>query len=157
MQDPEEFLPSETDSTNDAESYQDIVETTDPNLQGDTEFRKIVAHFWKDGILFLKAQYIDTIQGSHFINTPFAKLRRDEPVPCAKYIREYVVESRRGNRPLNDWALKVIRQHSNIIRRMQRINPTWRSTRESENTNLLRHSIVRKLSRNRRQFLKKNK
>jgi len=88
-------------------------------LQGDTEFRKIVAHFWKDGILFLKAQYIDTIQGSQFINTPFAKLRRDEPVPCAKYVREYVAEFRRGNRPLNDWALKLIRQHSNIIRRMQ--------------------------------------
>ena len=29
MQDPEEFLPLEPDSTNDAESYQDIVETTD--------------------------------------------------------------------------------------------------------------------------------
>ena len=87
MQDSEEFLPSEIDSTNDAESYQDIVETTDPNLQGATEFRKIVAHFWKDGTLFLKAQYIDTIQGSQIINTFFAKLRRDEPVPCAKYIR----------------------------------------------------------------------
>ena len=87
IQDPEEFLPSETDSTNDAEFYQDIVETTDPKLQGDTEFRKIVAHFWKDGTLFLKAQYIDTIQGSQIINTFFAKLRRDEPIPCAKYIR----------------------------------------------------------------------
>ena len=94
------------DATNDAESYQDIVKTTDPNLQGDTDFRKILSHFWRDGTLYLKAQYIDTIQGSLVINTPFAKLRQDESVPCAKYICEYVLESRRGNRPLNDWAIK---------------------------------------------------
>ena len=72
-------LPFDTEASNNTDSYHDIVETTNHNLQSEITFRKIVDHFWRDGMFMTKAQYEDTIQGSLVISTPFAKIRRDEP------------------------------------------------------------------------------
>ena len=72
------------------------------------------------------------------IDTPFKKLKMDELLACAKYIREYIPEQRRGDRPLNDWANETFKQHTQITRRMVQINPTWTSPNETDTTRLAR-------------------
>ena len=67
-------------------------------------FRKILEHTWNNGTLIMKAQYTDSIHGMFEIDTPSKKLKMDKPLACAKYIREYNTEQRRGDRPLNEWA-----------------------------------------------------
>ena len=44
MNDPEEQLPEELNSSNNAESHQALIEFTNPNLEGDCTFRKILNH-----------------------------------------------------------------------------------------------------------------
>jgi len=72
-------------------------------------FRLIQSHSFENDILFLQVKYFHAIQGKIEVNIPFNDLRLDEPVPCAKYIREYVAEDRRGQRPFNTWAGKVLK------------------------------------------------
>jgi len=79
-------LSSDINATNNAESYQDILESTNKNLTGNMNFRKILEHFWDDGLLFFKAQYVDPVHGTTVLATPFPKLKQDEPISCAKYI-----------------------------------------------------------------------
>lgn len=119
--------------------------------------------------MMMKAQYIDSIQGKFEIDIPFAKIKSDEPLAFAKYIREYVSEQRRGDRPLNDWAAKTITAQTQITRRMLSIDPNWKSNDEDEHTDLMRsirqhklHSKVQasKIRRNgpsRNQILSKRK
>jgi len=38
-------------------------------------------------------------------------LKKDEPIACAKYIKTYIVEPRRGARPLNDWTVSTLKQY----------------------------------------------
>jgi len=73
-------------------------------------FRKILNHVCHDGILVMKARYCDQAGRMFEIDIPFFKLRHDEAVPCAKYIREYIVETRRGYCPLNVWALAILKK-----------------------------------------------
>ena len=93
-EDAEETLPDDLGSTNDAESHREIVETVDPNVDGDLNFRKIVDHNWSDGILIFKAQYLTEQGTTYTLDTPWKKLKQDELVSCAKYIREYIMEDR---------------------------------------------------------------
>ena len=39
--------------------------------------------------LVMKAQYTDSKHGTLEIDTPFKELNIDEPLVCAKYIRDY--------------------------------------------------------------------
>ena len=103
-------LSFDTEASNNTDSYQDVVETTNHNLQSEMTFRKIVDHFWRDGMFMTKAQYEDTIQGSLVISTPFAKLRHEEPFPYAKYFRGYITEAQRGERSSKDWVCNIKRQ-----------------------------------------------
>ena len=163
----DEQLPLELNSTNDAESHQAIVEYINEDLDGNCEFRKILNHAWTDGTLVMKAQYTDAEHGTFEIDTPFKKLKIDEPLACAKYIREYIPEERRGDRPLNDWADRTCRQHTSITRRMITINPKWNSTKETNNSKMARSILQSKLqtmkirrngpSRNQRWIERKNK
>ena len=84
MDETEEQLPAVLDSTNDAESAHAIMEAIDPNISNDITFHKILDHGTKDGILILKARYYDTAGKPYIIDTPFAKLKTDEPIRCAK-------------------------------------------------------------------------
>ena len=120
----EEKIPSDTDATNDAVSHNDIVESTNFNITTEMEFRKILDHFWKNGFLYYKAQYTDSVQGMTVINTPLPRLKQDEPVYVAKYIKKYIVEPRRGNRPFNDWDDKTIERYNTIARRLIHIGKT---------------------------------
>ena len=85
--DEEEQLHSEVNATNDAESHQPIVEITNQDLDDNFTFRKILDHAFIDGKLTMKAQYTDSTRGTYEIDTPFMKLKLDEPLACAKYIR----------------------------------------------------------------------
>ena len=117
----------------------------------------------------MKVQYTDSIQGKFEIDIPFTKIKSDEPLACAKYIREYVSEQRRGDRPLNEWAAQTIKTHTQITRRMLSIDPNWKSRDEDEHTDLMQsirkhrlHSKVQaiKIRRNgpsRNQILAKQK
>eukprot|EP00537_Pseudo-nitzschia_pungens_P005921 CAMPEP_0172358336 /NCGR_PEP_ID=MMETSP1060-20121228/2659_1 /TAXON_ID=37318 /ORGANISM="Pseudo-nitzschia pungens, Strain cf. cingulata" /LENGTH=1040 /DNA_ID=CAMNT_0013079501 /DNA_START=152 /DNA_END=3275 /DNA_ORIENTATION=- len=72
-------------------------------------FRRILDHIWKDGVWYFKAQFLDKAQSTlEEFDMPFLKLREEEPASCAKYIREYISEHRRGERPLNTWAKSVL-------------------------------------------------
>ena len=73
-------------------------------------FRKILNHTWHDGTLLMKARYCDQAGRIYEIDIPFLKLRHDEADPCAKYIREYIVEARRGHCPLNVWARAILKK-----------------------------------------------
>jgi hypothetical protein len=72
--DPQEQLPPDFNITNDAESFQQIAETTNPNLDGDCSFRKIMDHSWDDGKLTLKVQYVDSVQGTFFFLYSFLQV-----------------------------------------------------------------------------------
>ena len=161
--DPEEHLPPTTDATNHAESHQTIVETVDANIDSDMSFRKIINHCWENGMLILKAQYYDDLGGLHTIDSPLILLRKDEPIPCAKYIKAYILEDggRRGDRPLNDWANHTLTVHGNTVRRMKSVDPTWRSKHEDVNTNLRRtvtkcFKRVRRVARKKQQSQSRN-
>ena len=119
----DEELPLELNATNDAESHQAIIEQTNIDLEGECNFRKILNHTWKNGSLIMKAQYVDTVTGTFEIDTPFKKLKVDEPLACAKYIRQHIVEQCRGDRPLNDWEDKTFKAHMQITRQIMRLNP----------------------------------
>ena len=119
----EEALPADINTSNDAESHQAVVERMNPDTDSKCEFRKILDHCWKDGTLFLKAQHTDDIQGTFEIDTPFKKLKLDEPLACAKFIRECMPETGRGERPMNKWADEVIKQHAQTTRRMMQVQP----------------------------------
>ena len=167
----DEQIPLELNATNDAESHQAIIEYINNDLDGNCTFRKILEHTWTDGTLIMKVQYTDSAHGTFEIDTPFKKLKMDEPLACAKYIREYIAEQRRGDRPLNDWADRTCKQHTNVTRRMMTINPSWTTPNETNNTILARSMLQQKLrnklramkirrngpSRNQRWIERKNK
>mmetsp|Transcript_19112 Transcript_19112/g.53224 ORF Transcript_19112/g.53224 Transcript_19112/m.53224 type:complete len:211 (+) Transcript_19112:619-1251(+) len=122
----DEALPKDLNCTNNAESHHDILESTDQNLN--SEFRKILNHHWKDGILIFKAQFVTDV-GNVVLDIPLRILQKDQPVQCAKYIKMYIVEnsSRRSSGPLGTWADSVLKENSNIIRRLRRVKPAIQS------------------------------
>jgi hypothetical protein len=54
------------------------------------EFDKIVDHSFEDGVLTFMARYQGMTEGEHIVAVPFNILKRDVPLECAKYIRNYV-------------------------------------------------------------------
>lgn len=113
--DPSETVVEENDPTELEETYDQIELENDE----DYEFEKIVDHSFQDGVLVLKARYQGHITGENIVEIPFSILKKDVPLECARYIRNYVVENRRhGN--YNTWALNMIKKHTRAIRRLYR-------------------------------------
>ena len=89
----------------------------------------------------MKAQHSDSLQGTFDADTPFEKLRMDKPLlACAKCICEHIPEARRGDRPMSDWAIKVMKTQSNLTWRMIGMDPTWGAEDPNANTTLVRSS-----------------
>ena len=130
----DEGLPVDINTSNDAESHQAMIERMNPETDSGCEFRKTLDHGWKDGTLVMKAQYTDDTQGTFEIDTPFKKLKLDEPLACAKCIREYTAETRRGDRPMNDWADNIIKQNMKTIKRMVNVQPNNTKFNPTEDT-----------------------
>ena len=68
----DEQLPTDINTTNDAESFQTIVERMNTDVNSDCQLRKIVNRGWTNGNLIMKAQYSDSTQGTFKIDTPCA-------------------------------------------------------------------------------------
>lgn len=82
------------------------------------EFEKIVDHYFQDGVLVLKVCY----QGEatdNIMDVPFPILKKDVPIEIAQYVRLYVIDEKR-NGFYNEWATKVIKNHTRCVRRLHR-------------------------------------
>ena len=84
----------------------------------ETKFRTITDHKLVDGVLSLFVEWFVTKTGltnKQFVL--FDDLKNDEGIACAKYIRQHVVEGRRGRgmRPLNQWASNILKHYSDEL------------------------------------------
>jgi hypothetical protein len=68
-----------------------------------------------NGTWTIKAQYKHPTNGKSAVDLPLETLQKDEPVACARYIREWIVEDESKQRtcngfggPLHRWAKQVI-------------------------------------------------
>ncbi len=78
------------------------------------DFDLITDHYFTDAELILKVKY-----ESATLDVPFHVLRKDVPLELARYIRNSVLEKRRGGY-YNTWASKILKQHGRTIRRLHR-------------------------------------
>ena len=106
-------------------------------MEDDTRYNldRIVDHEFVNGILHLKTRYLDDDIGEHILTVPFQILKKDVPVELAKYIRDKVVEDKRGGFH-NTWAKNTLKMHAKGIRRLYRIfniDKTCRTRRAKAN------------------------
>ena len=113
---PDETLPADTGATNTAETHSEINSYL-PDIQEQLSFTKIISHRWEEGVLVFRVLFAST-QGNLPLDVPFNVLKQDEPYRTARYIRQYISEPRRGERPLTEWATETIKLNdSNVNRR----------------------------------------
>ena len=155
--DPEESLPPEEQGghISNPEELEEILDQFQVENDSDYRFDRIVDYRFEHGVLLLKANYVCDDNQIHTLEVPFSILKKDVPLELAKYIREHVVEMRRGGR-YNTWAKKVITNHHRVVRRLYRqynINIfSQRSRRTVKNTK----AAIRK-STNARNAMKKSR
>jgi hypothetical protein len=75
------------------------------------KFDRILDYEFKDGVLILKARYYDDDIGEHDLAVPFPILKRDVPLGLARFIRDKVIEDRRGGH-YNLWAKSTLKAHA---------------------------------------------
>ena len=85
----------------------------------DYRFDHIVDYRFEQGILLLKVNYVCDDNQVHTLEVPFLILKKDVPLELAKYIRQHVIEMKRGGR-YNTWAKKTVTNHQRIVRRLYR-------------------------------------
>jgi hypothetical protein len=68
-----------------------------------SNFDQILDYEFKDGVLLLKAWYLDDDIGEHTLTVPFPILKWDVPLEVAHFICDNVVEDKRGGY-YNTWA-----------------------------------------------------
>jgi hypothetical protein len=83
------------------------------------KFDRILDYEFKDGVLLLKARYLDDDIGKHTLTVPFPILKRDVPLEVAHFIRDNVVEDKRGGY-YNTWAKHTLKAHARGVRRLYR-------------------------------------
>ena len=103
------------------EDLSDIYNQFQVEDDSDYEFEKIVDHKWSDGILIFTARFQGATDDGHIMEVPFQVLKKDVPLECAKYIKNYIIDSsKRGSGHHTSWATTVLKQHSRTIRRLSR-------------------------------------
>ena len=80
----------------------------------DYEFHSIKGHEWVAGVLVLKVE----LTSGHNIEVPFPLLKKDRPLELARYIRNNVVEQKRGG-TYELWSKKIIQSANRTVRRMR--------------------------------------
>jgi hypothetical protein len=115
----ETLYPGETPIVDElvTEDLADIYNQFQTEDEPGDEFEKVVDHAFTDGILLFKARYQGSTEGEHIVEIPFSVLKKDVPLECAKYIRNYVVDSttqRAGT--YTEWANKMLKQHTTTSR-----------------------------------------
>ena len=111
----------------------------------DYEFHSIKGHEWVAGVLVLKVE----LTSGHNIEVPFLLLKKDWPLELARYIRNNVVEQKRGG-TYELWSKKIIQSANRTVRRMRHYHNIDRIIR-------VRKINVKKISRNKREDMKVEK
>ena len=136
MEDIATSYPHETpivDETED-EDLTDIYNQFQIEDEVDDEFDKIVDHKFENGILIFTARFQGSSNGEHLVEVPFSILKKDVPLECAKYIRNYVLDSTsRRSGTYTTWATTMLKQHTRAVRRLHRAYGTGISMRYSRN------------------------
>ena len=92
--------------------------------EDDYEFNQIINHKWEQGMLILEIE----LQSGKTYKVPFNVIKKDRPIEVAKYIKNKVVENRRGGK-YNTWAKKILVRAQRTIRRLKRIYNISKLTR----------------------------
>ena len=114
----------------------------------DYEFYQIKSHYWDKGVLTFT---VELTSGMSY-TIPFALLKTDRPIEVAKYIKNHVIESKRGGR-YEKWARNILNRAQRIIRRMHRHYNIGRTMR----LGIYKEMKLRKMSKNQRTINNKNK
>ena len=101
----------------------------------------IKSHRWEDGILLFTIE----LESGKTFEESFAMIKKDRPIETALYIREEVVEKRRGGR-YETWAKKILRRTKRVIRRMNNYYNIDRIRRIDK----IKSIKMRRISKNRR-------
>jgi hypothetical protein len=83
------------------------------------KFDCILDYSFKEGVLLLKARYLDDDIGEHPLTVPFPILKWDVPLEVAHFIRDNVVEDKRGGY-YNTWAKHTLKAHARGVWRLYR-------------------------------------
>jgi len=129
--DPSEALPpgeADDDAPLTPEEMERLYDQFEMEDDAHYKFDRILDYEFKDGVLILKARYYDDDIGEHDLAVPFPILKRDVPLELARFIRDKVVEDKRGGH-YNLWAKSTLKAHARGVRRLYRIynvDPTYR-------------------------------
>jgi hypothetical protein len=77
------------------------------------KFDQILDYAFKEGVLLLKARYLDDDLCKHTLTVPFPILKQDVPLEVAHFIRDNVVEDKRGGY-YNTWAKHTLKAHARL-------------------------------------------
>ena len=133
---------NEIDEQDDACVSQQIQDELIDDVE-DFEFHHIRSHKWEDGILVFD---VELCSGKNY-DVPFNLIKKDRPIETAKYIRNNVVENKRGG-IYEQWAKKIIKNSVRTIRRLHRCYNTDKYMRARKNVDLaIRNRRVSKNSR----------
>ena len=85
----------------------------------DCSFKRIVDHYFKDIISFLKARYVgETLGEDNITEVGFEDLKKDVTFELARCTRHHVVEASRRKGHFKDWVVKVLKYHTGTIRQL---------------------------------------
>ena len=120
--DPTEPLPpgeADNDPLLSPEEMEKLYDQFEMEDDANYKFDRILDYEFQDGVLILKTKYLDDDIGEHDLAVPFPILKRDVPVELARFIRDKVVEDKRGGY-YNTWAKNTLKAHSRGVRRLYR-------------------------------------
>jgi hypothetical protein len=103
----------------------------DPNYK----FVRILDYEFQNGVLLLKTRYSEDGIGEHDLTVPFLILKRDVPLETAIFVRDKVVEDRRGGF-YNTWAKNTLKAYARGVRRLFKaynVDQTVRTRRAKAN------------------------
>ena len=118
LNDPQESLPPDIkDTPPKLTVLEEIYDQFEIEDLDDYQCEKISDHYFKNGTLILKASYFVNNNVLDTIKFLFSILKKDVPIELAQYIREKVIENRRGG-IYNTCAKGVLNNHNRCIRRL---------------------------------------
>jgi hypothetical protein len=115
---PDEDNSNELPDDEDAQHLYDQFEGEDAEDKT-YQFDKIVDHHFSNGKLILKTRY-RLLDDEDILEVPFGILKKDVPLELAKYIKNYVIEEKRGKGFFMEWSTRMLKTHSRCIKRLHR-------------------------------------
>ena len=107
----------------------------------DMEFKDFIGYEWDNGVLMLKVQ----LESGKTFTAPLGLMKKDRPIELARFIRNKVVEAKRG-RWYEKWAKGILKQSNRTLRRLHGHYNTRRIHRLSN----IKTIKIRRISRNKR-------